>query len=86
VGRRSVDYTCVVKLSGSVVSTSTEDIYYVVTARFYDKNGIITNPNLTFSPRPVKVEVYGDAFKLYYFQMRSGLKIEDVVERPSWAS
>jgi hypothetical protein len=77
VGGRSVDYTCTVKLSASLVSTSTEGIYYVVTARFYDENGLITNPNLAFSPRPVKVEVYGDALKLYYFQRPSMIEVVD---------
>lgn len=77
VGGRSVDYACTVRLSGSVVSTGTEGIYYVVTARFYDENGLITNPNLAFSPRPVKVEVYGDALKLYCFQRPSMIEVVD---------
>jgi hypothetical protein len=77
-GGRSVDCTCVVKLSGSLVSTSTEGIYYyVVTARFYDENGLITNPNLAFNPKPVKVMVSGDSFKLYYFQRPSAIEVVD---------
>ena len=75
VGGRSVDYACTVKLSGSVVSTSTEGVYYVVTARFYDENGLMTNPNLAFNPKPVKVEVSGDALKLYYFQRPSAIEV-----------
>jgi hypothetical protein len=75
VGGRSVDYACTVKLSGSVVSTSTEGVYYVVTARFYDENGLMTNPNLAFDPKPVKVEVSGDALKLYYFQRPSAIEV-----------
>jgi hypothetical protein len=77
VGGRSVDYTCTVELSGSVVSTSTEGIYYVVTAKFYDENGLITNPNLAFSPKPVKVVVSGDSLKLYYFQRPSAIEVVD---------
>jgi hypothetical protein len=77
VGGRSVDYACTVKLSGSVVSTSTEGIYYVVTARFYDENGLITNPNLAFNPKPVKVVVSGDSLKLYYFQRPSVIEVVD---------
>jgi len=77
-GGRSVDCTCVVKLSGSLVSTSTEGIYYyVVTARFYDENGLITNPNLAFDPKPVKVMVSGDSLKLYYFQRPSAIEVVD---------
>jgi len=77
VGGRSVDYACTVKLSGSVVSTSTEGIYYVVTAKFYDENGLITDPNLAFNPKPVKVEVPGDSLKLYYFQRPSAIEVVD---------
>jgi hypothetical protein len=77
VGGRSVDYTCTVKLSGSVVSMSREGIYYVVTAKFYDENGLITNPNLAFNPKPVKVEVSGDSLKLYYFQRPSVIEVVD---------
>jgi hypothetical protein len=77
VGGRSVDYACTVKLSTSLVSTNTEGIYYVVIARFYDENGLITNPNLAFNPKPVKVEVSGDALKLYYFQRPSVIEVVD---------
>jgi hypothetical protein len=77
VGGRSVDYACTVKLSGSVVSTSTEGIYYVVTAKFYDEDGLITDPNLAFDPKPVKVVVSGDSLKLYYFQRPSVIEVVD---------
>jgi len=77
VGGRSVNYTCTVKLSSFVISTSTEGIYTVVTARFYDENGIITNPNLVFNPKPVKVEVSGNALELYYLQRPSVIEVVD---------
>jgi hypothetical protein len=58
------------RLSGSVVSTSREDIYYVITAKLYDENGLIINPNLAFDPKPVKVVVSGDALKRALDELR----------------
>jgi len=77
VGGRAVDYACYVRLRASLISTTTDGMYFVVTVKFYDENGVITNPNLFFNPKPVKMVVEGDALKLYYLQRPSAIEVID---------
>jgi len=77
VGGRPVECSCQVRLKASLVSTTTDGIYFVVTARFYDENGPLTDPNLSFNPKPVKTVVESDALKLYYLQRPSVIEVVD---------
>jgi len=77
VGGRPVECACYVRLRASLVSTATDGMYYVVTAKLYDENGPITNPNLFFNPKPVKAVVEDDAVKLYYLQRPSAIEVID---------
>ncbi len=76
-GKRSLNYTCNVKLSGFVLFTAKEGVYYVVAARLCNEYGTIVNPNLIFDPKPIKMVVESDAFKLYYLQRPSTIEVVD---------
>jgi len=77
VGGRPVDYTCSVRFGGSVVSSGSEGIYFAVTVKFYDENGLIASRSLIFDPKPVKVEAFGDFLKLYFFQKPESIDVVD---------